>query len=93
MADYFLPYYRFPIAGVLSSQSKHRLVEKSKVTIKQNIAKSLQESVNEPIMNEIPKVIASLNIMFVYVSLSLGNLNCVENRVIDYLDCLFHFNQ
>ena len=69
----------FPLVGVISNISKEN---GSRVTIEKNIAKSFQESVNERIMGDIPKVLGSFLIMFIYVSLSLGSLNFVENRVI-----------
>ena len=51
------------------------------VLIERNVAKSFQEAVNERIMNDIPKVLGSFLIMFIYVSISLGKLDCFENRV------------
>lgn len=69
----------FPLVGFVSNISKEN---GSRVTIEKNIAKSFQESVNERIMGDIPKVLGSFLIMFIYVSLSLGSLNFVENRVI-----------
>ena len=69
----------FPLVGVISNISKENGF---RVTIEKNIAKSFQESVNERIMGDIPKVLGSFLIMFIYVSLSLGSLNFVENRVI-----------
>ena len=69
----------FPLVGFVPNISKEN---GSRVTIEKNIAKSFQESVNERIMGDIPKVLGSFLIMFIYVSLSLGSLNFVENRVI-----------
>ena len=69
----------FPLVGLVSNISKEN---GSLVTLEKNIAKSFQESVNERIMDDIPKVLGSFLIMFIYVSLSLGSLNFVENRVI-----------
>ena len=69
----------FPLVGFVSNISKEN---GSLVTLEKNIAKSFQESVNERIMDDIPKVLGSFLIMFIYVSLSLGSLNFVENRVI-----------
>ena len=68
----------FPLVGFVSNISKEN---GSLVTLEKNIAKSFQESVNERIMDDIPKVLGSFLIMFIYVSLSLGSLNFVENRV------------
>ena len=83
MNSFFLKYiymFRlFPLVGFVSNISKEN---GSHVTIEKNIAKSFQESVNERIMDDIPKVLGSFLIMFIYVSLSLGRLNFVENRVI-----------
>ena len=45
------------------------------------IAKSFPDTINKKITANIPKIAGSFLIMFVYVCLSLGNLNCVENRV------------
>ena len=45
------------------------------------IAKSFPDTINKKIAANIPKIAGSFLIMFVYVCLSLGNLNCVENRV------------
>ena len=49
--------------------------------IEQNVAKSFQQAVNKRINDDIPKILGSFAIMFIYVSLSLGKLNCFENRV------------
>ena len=51
------------------------------MVIERNVQKDFQEAVNERIMDDIPKVLGSFLVMFVYVSLSLGKLNCFENRV------------
>ena len=48
------------------------------------IAKSFPDTINKKIASNIPKSAGSFLIMFVYVCLSLGNLNCVENRVNTY---------
>ena len=45
------------------------------------IAKSFPDTINKKITANIPKIAGSFLIMFIYVCLSLGNLNCVENRV------------
>ena len=45
------------------------------------IAKSFPDTINKKINSNIPKIAGSFLIMFVYVCLSLGKLNCVENRV------------
>ena len=80
----------FPLVGFVSNISKEN---GSHVTIEKNIAKSFQESVNERIMDDIPKVLGSFLIMFIYVSLSLGRLNFVENRVIFiFPNCLAYRN-
>ena len=55
--------------------------EESSIIIERNVQKDFQEAVNERIMDDIPKVLGSFLVMFVYVSLSLGKLNCFENRV------------
>ena len=64
------------------------------VLIEHNVAKSFQEAVNERIIDDIPKVLGSFLIMFVYVSFSLGKLNCFENRVnIDLKQNNYIFNK
>jgi transcriptional regulatory protein LevR len=45
------------------------------------IAKSFPDTINKKINSNIPKIAGSFLIMFVYVCVSLGNLNCIENRV------------
>ena len=57
------------------------LDEESRIIIERNVQKDFQEAVNERIMDDIPKVLGSFLVMFVYVSISLGKLNCFENRV------------
>ena len=79
----------FPLVGFVSNISKEN---GSRVTIEKNIAKSFQESVNERIMGDIPKVLGSFLIMFIYVSLSLGSLNFVENRVIFFSNLIAYEN-
>ena len=53
----------------------------SDIIVERNVQKDFQEAVNERIMDDIPKVLGSFLVMFVYVSFSLGKLNCFENRV------------
>ena len=43
--------------------------------------KSLQEAVNERVMEDIPKMLASFLLMFIYISITMGQMDCVENRV------------
>jgi len=45
------------------------------------VAKSFPDTINKKIASNIPKIAGSFLIMFVYVCVSLGNFNCVENRV------------
>ena len=55
--------------------------DSSDIIVERNVQKDFQEAVNERIMDDIPKVLGSFLVMFVYVSFSLGKLNCFENRV------------
>lgn len=59
----------------------HSNADENSIIIERNVQKDFQEAVNERIMDDIPKVLGSFLVMFVYVSLSLGKLNCFENRV------------
>ena len=59
----------------------HSNSDENSIIIERNVQKDFQEAVNERIMDDIPKVLGSFLVMFVYVSLSLGKLNCFENRV------------
>ncbi len=49
--------------------------------IEQNVAKSLLVSANSKGIEEMPKVLGSFIIMFIYVAITIGKLDCVENRV------------
>ena len=53
--------------------------------IEQNVAKSLQVSANSKGIEEMPKVLGSFIIMFIYVAITIGKLDCVENRVNAFL--------
>ena len=44
------------------------------------IAKSFSDAVNERITGDIPKVVGSFLIMFAYVGIALGKLNCLDNK-------------
>jgi Niemann-Pick C1 protein len=46
------------------------------------IAKSFPDAVNERITGDIPKVIGSFVIMFVYVGVALGKLSCTDNKTL-----------
>ena len=57
------------------------MTKDNSMVIERNVQKDFQDAVNERINDDIPKVLGSFLVMFVYVSLSLGKLNCFENRV------------
>ena len=44
------------------------------------VAKSFADAINERITGEIPKALGSFAIMFLYVTLALGQLNCTDNK-------------
>ena len=46
------------------------------------VAKSFPDAVNERITGDIPKVIGSFVLMFVYVGVALGKPNCVDNKTL-----------
>ena len=45
------------------------------------VAKSFSDAVNERITGDLPKVFGSFVLMFAYVGLALGKLNCREQKV------------
>ena len=53
------------------------------------VAKSFPDAVNDRITGEIPKVLGSFALMFIYVTLVLGKLNCVDNKSLLSLTGLF----
>ena len=46
------------------------------------VAKSFADAVNERITGDIPKVIGSFVLMFIYVGVALGKPNCVDNKTL-----------
>lgn len=53
------------------------------------VAKSFPDAVNERISGDIPKVLGSFGLMFLYVTLALGKLNCTDNKSLLGLSGLF----
>ena len=53
------------------------------------IAKSFPDAVNERITGDLPKVLGSFVLMFVYVTVALGKLNCIDNKSLLGLSGLF----
>lgn len=53
------------------------------------VAKSFPDAVNDRISGDIPKVLGSFGLMFIYVTLALGKLNCTDNKSLLGLSGLF----